>query len=298
LDYYIDDQHVIDDISIDKINAFSAKRKHGVPNEEPLRILQKYELIRKGRLTKAAFLLFVKDFTALTGIEAGRFKSPTKIIDSVSLHSDLFTEVDEVLAFIQKHLMTEYIITGNAQRAEQFDYPEDAIREIALNMIVHRDYRDSGDSIIKIFDDRMEFFNPGRLDGALTVEQLLSGIYTPKSRNKLINMMFKEIGMVERYGSGIQRIINACRKHGGCEVSFFNEQHGFKVILSKIGANITEKVPEKVLEKVPEQIPCKPPLITPPFNSEKVSKKGDGDKVTPPNHPPIYPPQSLIWNRK
>jgi len=77
-------------------------------------------------------------------------------------------------------------------------------------MIVHRDYRDSGDSIVKIFDDRIEFFNPGTLFGGLTIEQLLSDNYSPKSRNTLINIMFKETGAVEKYGSGIQRIINEC----------------------------------------------------------------------------------------
>ncbi len=54
--------------------------------------------------------------------------------------------------------LIEYIITGNPQREERYDYPLDAIREIILNMIVHRDYRDSSDSVIKIFDDRIEFF--------------------------------------------------------------------------------------------------------------------------------------------
>ena len=49
----------------------------------------------------------------------------------------------------------EYIITGNPQRTERFDYPLDAIREIVLNMVVHRDYKDSSASIIKIFDNRI-----------------------------------------------------------------------------------------------------------------------------------------------
>jgi ATP-dependent DNA helicase RecG len=102
-------------------------------------------------------------------------------------------------------------------------------------MIVHRDYRDSGDAIIKIFDDRIEFFNPGRLEDGLTVERLLSDAYTPKARNKLINLMFKEAGLVEEYGSGVKRIIDACELQRNCHVIFFNEQHGFKVILYKTG---------------------------------------------------------------
>ena len=233
-DYYIDNQHQLDDISTDKVNAFLSKRYGGTSESDPLRALQKYELIRDGQLTNAAFLLFVKDYTPLTGIEAARFKSPVKIIDAVSIHSDLFSEVDAVEAFIRKHLMTEYIHKKDEfRRKEQFDYPEEAIREIVLNMIVHRNYRDSGDSIIKIFDDRIEFFNPGNLPDNLTVEKLLSDDYTPKSRNTLINAMFKEARLVEKYGLGIKHIMDACAKHGGCNVQFFNEQHGFKVVLSK-----------------------------------------------------------------
>ena len=232
-DYYIDDQHSLDDISLDKVLAFARKGESSADEKDPLRLLKKYELLRDGQITKAAFLLFVKDFTALSGIQAGRFKSPTKIIDSVSLHSDLFTEVDEVMAFLRKHFMVEYIITGNPQREERFDYPEDAIREIVLNMIVHRDYCDSSDSIIKIFDDRIEFFNPGKLLDDLTIDELLSDNYTPQSRNKQINLMFKEIGLVEKYGSGIRRIINTCEKHGACKVDFFSVQHGFKVVVTK-----------------------------------------------------------------
>jgi len=61
----------------------------------------------------------------------------TFIIDSISLNTDLFTEVDELMVFLRKHFMVEYIITGNPQREERYDYSLDAIREIiVVNMIV------------------------------------------------------------------------------------------------------------------------------------------------------------------
>jgi predicted HTH transcriptional regulator len=126
--YYIDDQHSLNDISLEKVIAFARKNLQLVEEKKPLRLLQKYELLRDGRITKAAFLLFVKDFTALTGIEAGRFKSPTKIIDSASFHSDLFTEVEQVLTFLRRHFMVEYIITGNAQREERVVVSKTALK--------------------------------------------------------------------------------------------------------------------------------------------------------------------------
>jgi len=149
------------------------------------------------------------------------------------LQTDLFAEVEQVLAFIRKHLMVEYIITGKARRTERFDYPLDAIREIVVNMIVHRDYRSSSASIIKFFDKRIEFFNPGGLYDGLTLSDLLSGDYTSKTRNKLIAKAFKEFGLVERYGTGVKRILDICSSHGVFPPKFEERPGGFLVTLFK-----------------------------------------------------------------
>jgi len=44
-------------------------------------------------------------------------------------------------------------------------------------MIVHRDYMHAGDSIVKIFDNGIEFFNPGKLPPEIQIEDLISGNY-------------------------------------------------------------------------------------------------------------------------
>src|SRR5680860_1483616 len=69
------------------------------------------QIIRDHQLTFVGYLLFVKEYCMISEVQVGRFKSPTTIIDSISLNNDLFTEVDEIIAFIKKHLMVEYIIT-------------------------------------------------------------------------------------------------------------------------------------------------------------------------------------------
>jgi ATP-dependent DNA helicase RecG len=160
----------------------------------------------------------------------------------------LITEVEEAITFIRKNLMVEYIITGEPRRTERYNYPLEAIREVVINMIVHRDYRDSGNSIIKIFDDRIEFFNPGKLYDDLTIEKLQSGNYSSRSRNSAIAKIFKETGMIERYGSGIKRIKNACRAHNIKEPVFEEFQHGFRVIM------FNERVSEGVSEGVNEGV--------------------------------------------
>jgi ATP-dependent DNA helicase RecG len=118
----------------------------------------------------------------------------------------------------------------------------DAIREIVVNMVVHRDYRDSSASIIKIFDNRIEFYNPGKLYGGITVQDLLSGNYVSKSRNKLIARAFKAANVIERYGSGIMRIRKICKDYGVKEPDLEEISNGFQVVLYNEKINVTDNV--------------------------------------------------------
>lgn len=233
-DFYPDPRHSLEDISLEKVSRFMQKIEQRTENRipyTPIDFLTKMEMLREGKLTFGAYLLFATDYCLISDVQVGRFKSNITIIDSISLNTDLFKEVDEIIAFIKKHLMVEYIITGEPQRTERFDYPLDAIREIVINMIVHRDYRESSGSVIKIFDNRIEFFNPGKLFGGITIEDLLSGNYSSKSRNKLIAKAFKEVGLIERYGSGIHRVQQICKDYGVVVPVFEEFSGGFRVVL-------------------------------------------------------------------
>lgn len=90
------------------------------------------------------------------------------------------------MEFIRKHISKRFIITGNAQRDEEWEYPLEAVREIVVNMIVHRDYRATTDYSVKMFDDRIEFINPGTLPEKITIKDILSGKMPSLPRNKQI----------------------------------------------------------------------------------------------------------------
>ncbi len=253
-DYYVDDRHSFKDISMDNILKFIAKiedfqkRKF---EDDSMSILRKYELRKEDKLTFGVYLLFTSNNSALTAFQIGRFKSETKIIDNIDINTNILNQVDMAIEFIKKHLMVEYIITGEPQRTEKYDYPLEAIREIVINMIVHRDYRDSGNSIIKIFDDRIEFFNPGKLYDDLTIEKLNTNNYSSRTRNRAIARAFKEAGIIERYGSGIKRIKSECLTHGVVEPKFEEFVHGFRVTLYK--EKTTQKsTREQILELLKE----------------------------------------------
>ncbi len=74
--------------------------------------------------------------------------------------------------------------------------PPDALREILLNAVMHRDYSDPGSYVaIAVFDDRIEVRSVGRLPRGSTPESL-SGPHRSIQRNPLIAEAFHRTGAV------------------------------------------------------------------------------------------------------
>jgi ATP-dependent DNA helicase RecG len=125
------------------------------------------------------------------------------------------------------------------------------LREIIVNAVVHRDYSQSSDTVIKVFDDKIEFFNPGGLMPGLTVEKLKKDDYVSRPRNKQIADAFKEAGIIEKYGTGIRRICEAFREHGLEEPQFHDYGYGFMVTVQK---GTLQKTPQKKGDNLRDKI--------------------------------------------
>ena len=123
-----------------------------------------------------------------------------------------------------------YVITGKPQRDEVWDYPMDAIREIVINMIVHRDYMSNIHSVIKIFDEKIEFYNHGKLPEGLSIEDVKSGKYKSMPRNLQIADVFKTADIIEKYGSGIKRVMRLFKEYGSKEPLFEDRLGGMVVV--------------------------------------------------------------------
>ncbi|MBC7196924.1 MAG: winged helix-turn-helix transcriptional regulator [Deferribacterales bacterium] len=159
--------------------------------------------------------------------------------------------------FIAKHTNKALVFSGNPQREEKWDYPMEAIREIVLNMIVHRDYKSSYDSVIKIYNNKIEFTNPGGLPEGLTVESLKEGNFVSTPRNKLIAAIFKEAGLIEKYGSGIKRVIEAFKKSSMPEPIFESTDNFFKVTIFNSQSHIAPEVAPEVAPEIAPEIATK-----------------------------------------
>jgi ATP-dependent DNA helicase RecG len=230
-DAYPDTVHSPDDISLNKVQAaIETMKSNGLTiTETPMLFLQKYDLLREGKLTNAAYLLFKNKDSFTTTIELGRFQDAITIKDTARTKTDILTQIEQVLDFVRKHINKRVIITGEARNTQKWQYPLEAIREIVINMIIHRDYRAASDSVVKIFDNKIEFYNPGRLPEEISIENLLSNNYKSTPRNKLIADFCKDMRLIEKYGSGIGRIVDYFKRDGLPMPDFRNISEGFQV---------------------------------------------------------------------
>lgn len=147
-------------------------------------------------------------------IQAGRFDGTDKsnIVDRTEIHALPVQAVEEAIAFVQKHTLRGAEI-GAVRRKERWSLPPVAVREAVVNAVVHTDYAQRGAPLrLSIFDDRLEVENPGLLPFGLTVEDLPHGV--SKLRNRVIGRVFHALGLIEQWGSGIQRMSAACREAG------------------------------------------------------------------------------------
>ncbi|MEF3245334.1 MAG: helix-turn-helix domain-containing protein [Caldisericaceae bacterium] len=203
--------------------------------DSPLLALQKLNLIINGKLTNAAIMLFGKDpqkyFINLC-VRIGRFKTETTIIDDKWVKGNLFKQFEETISIIRQHISVRYEIK-DFQREDIWDYPIPAIREAVLNALIHRDYSNIANfTMIKVYDDHIWFFNPGKLPEGIKIEQLKMP-HSSVFRNPLIAKVFYLAGYIEQYGSGTLRMIDWMKETGLPEPEYKEETGGFSVYFYK-----------------------------------------------------------------
>lgn len=183
-------------------------------------------------------------------IQAGRFRGVDRssIIDGSEIRSNLARAVEDAIAFVEKHAMHGAVI-GRVHRRERWSIPPAAVREAVINAVVHADYAQRGAPIrLAIFDDRLEIENPGLLPFGLTLDDLPRGI--SKLRNRVIGRAFNALGLIEQWGSGIQRMMAACRDVGLAPPTFEEIGTRFRVTLwlERIGAPTVDDTEEAILD--------------------------------------------------
>lgn len=136
----------------------------------------------------------------------------SKVFDFTTITSYPVLAVEEAIHFIEKN-SAQSMTFGRTKHTVVPQYPPLAIREAVINAVIHTDYSIKGSSIlIAMFDDRIEISNPGGVPIGISLERALSG--SSRVRNRVIALTFRELKLIEQWGSGLQRIIDSCKDLG------------------------------------------------------------------------------------
>lgn len=186
-------------------------------------LLKNTELMTEGQDgavgTLAGVVLFSRSperYLPHHGIDAAAYPSTEKDYNAkerISLNSpmtamigdsNLSGIVESAMDFSRRHLLASEELQNNTRREAQHFLPLEAVREMVVNALVHRDYLLTATNIeLSIYSDRMEIVSPGRPTNGITPERMRIGCRA--ARNQLIKDTMRDYGYMEHMGMGIPR---------------------------------------------------------------------------------------------
>jgi ATP-dependent DNA helicase RecG len=175
--------------------------------------LNKLEMLEEDKLLKAAEVLFCdrNDLEVQAAVFAGTDKRT--FLDIKQFKGNIFDLLAKAETYVKEH-MDWRVEFGKMERDEIPEVPVDALREALVNSICHRDYRNPKGNEVAIFKDRIEIYNPGDFPHGHTPEDFISGKERSILRNPLIAETLFKSKDIEKWGSGLKRILDECREKG------------------------------------------------------------------------------------
>ena len=191
--------------------------------------LDRFQLRRDGQLLRAAVVMFgrrqMPDYPQCA-LRMARFRGTTKneFIDQRQIFGHAFQILEEASLFLERHVpVAGWFEEGKWERQEKPQYPFIALREAVVNAICHRDYTIVGGAVhVAMYDDRLEIVSSGLLPPGITVADLKRD-HASHLRNPLIAEPFYRRALIEKWGSGTQKIVDICRAGGYPEPDFFEQ---------------------------------------------------------------------------
>lgn len=146
-------------------------------------------------------------------VQCGRLRGPEgiDIFDQIEIHKPLPQAVDDVMTFLTKHAYKTGVF-GAARRRDAYSIPIEAIREVIINALVHASYAERGTPIrVGFYDNRIVAESPGGLVPGMTVETMRG---VSRLRNPSLARIFRDAGLIEQWGSGLNRVYSVIAKAG------------------------------------------------------------------------------------
>ena len=211
----------------------SAKREFQLRNVEfgyqQMRTLQ---LVDSDGLYSNLALLLSDRNTHTVKVAVFQGNDQTVFKDRREFGGSLLKQMNDIYEFIDFRNQTRSTF-DKLSRIDVRDYPEVAVREALLNMLVHRDYSFSASALISIYEDRIEFVSIGGLLPGVDLEDVMAGLSVCRNQN-LANVFYR-LHLIEAYGTGLSKIITSYVGMSDKPV-ISTTKNSFKITLPNINA--------------------------------------------------------------
>lgn len=246
----------LDDIDPDKIKEYfrESELTEQLDENHFYTLLKKENFVacenKKLVPTTAGILLFGKHpsinmSNVVMKVDRYKGNTITEWIDKQDLDGTIFEQIEGCIRFFKRNMRIS-AWSAETHTEHKTEYPIDALKEAVINALVHRDWNERKNILVRMFDDRVEVMSPGELLRPLTVETLRKHEYQPESRNKTITKVLARRGIMDERGTGILRI-EQLMGEWGLEKPTYCEKDGWFVITFKGSESPVLEIPDKIL---------------------------------------------------
>lgn len=197
---------------------------------------------KNGRIfpTNAYILLSGKEnWEVSRKIQCGVFKGETRsiFVDKKEFEGSIIMQLEKAYQYVLEKINLGSDIVG-IYRVDKYEIPPKSIREVIANAVIHRSYLEPNDIQVALYDNRLEITSPGMLLSGVNVKRMKEGY--SKLRNRAIASVFAYVNIIEKWGSGIPRIIHEIREYGLQEPEFIIFENDFRVNIYRKNYNTTQ----------------------------------------------------------
>ena len=146
-------------------------------------------------------------------IQCAVFKGKTRayFVDRREFSGPIQDQVQLAFQYVLEKINMGMQIKG-IYRQDVYELPINSVRELIANAVAHRNYLEPGNIQVAIFDDRLEVTSPGMLLNTVSIKKMIEGY--SRLRNPAIDNAFAYMKIIEKWGTGIPRILRECKEYG------------------------------------------------------------------------------------
>jgi ATP-dependent DNA helicase RecG len=185
-------------------------------------------------------------------IQCGVFKGINRahFVDRREFEGSIQEQMEAAYQYVLEKINMGMTIKG-MYRQDVYELPTDSIRELIANAVAHRSYLEPGNIQVALYDNRLEITSPGMLLNNVTIAKMMEGYSKP--RNPAIARAFAYMKIIEKWGTGIPRLFEACEEYGLPKPELIDFDGDFRVNLYRKKETDTE-INEKIYQRVNDVI--------------------------------------------